>query len=141
MRLNRIAMAFNEVVKASMWLCQSNGSEHSPEDYNDLSALVNSFFERDCEIQTNEGKIHQEKEEEQDDSDGYWSESDTKHMLESLLSNAHDGNQEEDVKQKIRNETELACRMIIGDRLSEDFKRQLMSHLRDKGFDAGQFFG
>ena len=133
-RLNRIAEAFNEAAKTPKWLCQSSGSEYSPEDSTDLSDLVNSFLERDC-------KIHQEEEEEeQDDSDGYWSESDTKHRLQSLLSNAHDDNQE-DVKQKILKETELACRLIIGDRLSEGFKRQLMSHLRDKGFDAGQFVG
>ena len=131
MRLNRIAMAFNEVVKASMWLCQSNGSEHSLEDSTDLPDLVNSFLERDCEIH---------KEEEQDESDGYWSESDTKHMLQSLLNDTHNDKQE-DVKQKIHKETELACRLIIGDMLSEGFKRQLMSHLRDKGFDAGQFVG
>ncbi|XP_022721061.1 uncharacterized protein LOC111278700 [Durio zibethinus] len=137
-RLNRIAVAFNEAAKAPMRLCQSSGSEHSPEDSTDLSDLVNSFLERDCEIQTDEGKIHQEEEEEkQDDSDGFWSEYDTKQMLKNLLSNAHDGNQEEDVKQKIRKETELACQLIIGDRLSEGFKRQLVSHLRDKGFDAG----
>ncbi|XWS55448.1 hypothetical protein CRYUN_Cryun09bG0001100 [Craigia yunnanensis] len=89
-----------------MWLYKSSSSEHSPEDSTDLSDLVNSFLKRDCEI-------HQE-EEEQDDSDGYWSESDTKHMLQSLLSNAHDGKQE-DVKQKICKGTELACRLIIGD--------------------------
>ncbi|XWS19337.1 hypothetical protein CRYUN_Cryun31cG0006600 [Craigia yunnanensis] len=128
-RLNRIAVAFNEATKAPMWHCQSSDSEHSPEDSTDLSDLVNSFLERDSEI-------HQEEEEEQDDSDCYWSESDTKHMLQSLLSNVHDGNQE-DVKQKIRKDTELACPLIIGDRFSEGFKRQLMSHLRDKGFDAG----
>ncbi|XVE51027.1 hypothetical protein DITRI_Ditri02bG0005200 [Diplodiscus trichospermus] len=134
-RLNRIAVAFNEAAKAPM--PQSSGSEHSPEDSTDLSDLVNSFLERDCEIQTDEGKICQEEEVLRDDSDGFYSESDAKHMLRSLFSSVHDGNQEEDMKQNIRQETELACRLIIGDRLPEGFKRQLMSHLRDKGFDAG----
>ncbi|XWS18134.1 hypothetical protein CRYUN_Cryun32bG0016000 [Craigia yunnanensis] len=136
-RLNRIAVAFNETAKAPMRLCESSGSEHSPKDSTDLSDLVNSFSESDCEVENDEGKIHQEEEEKQDDSDGYWSESETKRMLQRLLSNVHDGNQEEDVNQKICKETELACGKIIGDRMSEDFKRQLMSHLRDKGFDAG----
>ncbi|XVF27985.1 hypothetical protein REPUB_Repub14bG0156700 [Reevesia pubescens] len=139
-RLNRIAVAFNEAAaKAPMRLCQSSGSEHSPEDFADLSDLVNSFLERGCEVETDEGKIDQEdEEEEQDDHDGYWSEIETKRELLSLLSNAHDDNQEElDLKQKIGKETELACEMILGDWSSEDFKRQLMSHLRDKGFDAG----
>ena len=57
----------------------------------------------------------------------------------SLFSNAHNGKQ--DVKQKIHKETELACRLIRAEMLSEGFKRQLMSHLRDKVFGAGQFFG
>ncbi|XVE87699.1 hypothetical protein DITRI_Ditri19aG0008500 [Diplodiscus trichospermus] len=136
-RLNRIAVAFKEAAKAPMRLCESSGSEHSPNDStDDLSDLVNSFLERDCEVEIDEGSIHQE-EEERDDSDGYWSESEMKHMLQSLVSNVYDGNQEEDEKQKIRQETEIACGMIVGDRLPEDFKRQLMSHLRDKGFDAG----
>ncbi|OMO64766.1 hypothetical protein COLO4_31869 [Corchorus olitorius] len=136
-RLNKIAVAFNEAAKAPRRLCNSSGSEHSPDD---LSDLVNSFFERDCEVETDDGKIHQEEEEEQDDSDdGYWSDFEykMKHVLQSLLSNkAHDEIEEEDVKQQIRTEAELACG-VIGDMLSEDFKRQLMSHLRDKGFDAG----
>ncbi|XVF87820.1 hypothetical protein PTKIN_Ptkin18bG0151500 [Pterospermum kingtungense] len=143
-RVNRIAVAFNEAARAPMRLCQSSGSEHSPEDSADLSDLVNSFFETDCDIQSDEGKVHQEEEEaeeeeEEDDSGGHWSESDAKHKLQSLLSNANDGSLalEEVVKQKIRKETEHACQLINGDRLSDGFKRRLMSHLRDKGFDAG----
>ncbi|XVF26155.1 hypothetical protein REPUB_Repub13aG0274900 [Reevesia pubescens] len=137
--LNRIAVVFNEAAAMVPMrrLCESSGSQHSEKDSTDLSDLVNSFFERDCEVETDERKINREEEGEPDDSDGYWSESETKHMLLSLLSNAPDGNQEQDMKQKIVKETELACEMIIEDRLSEDFKRQLMSHLRDKGFDAG----
>ncbi|EOY21091.1 hypothetical protein QUC31_007182 [Theobroma cacao] len=135
-RLNRIAVAFNEAAKAPRRLCESSGSEHSPEGSTDLSDLVNSFFERDFEVENDEGKVHQEGEKELDETDGYWSESEAKHTLQSLLSNAHDGNQEDEMKQKICRETELACG-IIGDRLSKDFKRQLMSRLRDKGFDAG----
>ncbi|GMI93277.1 hypothetical protein like AT1G12030 [Hibiscus trionum] len=121
--MNKIAVAFNEAAR----LCQSSGSEHSPEDPADLSDLVNSFFESGG---FDEATMFRR---DRDVSDGYWSESETKSMLLDLL--RYD--EEDDVKQMVRKETEHACEMSVGHGLSEDFKRRLMSHLRDKGFDAG----
>ncbi|KAK8524297.1 hypothetical protein V6N13_015325 [Hibiscus sabdariffa] len=121
--MNKIALAFNEAVR----LCQ-----HSPEDSTetDLSDLVNSFVESGgFDLETDESTTFRR---ERDVSDGYWSESKTKSMLLDLLSDEKD-----DVKQLIRKETEHACEMFVGYRLSEESRRRLMSHLRDNGFDAG----
>ncbi|XWS15505.1 hypothetical protein CRYUN_Cryun34aG0005900 [Craigia yunnanensis] len=137
-RFNRIAAAFNEAARAPpVRLCESSGSDHSPEDLTDLSDLVNFFIESNCGFETEEGKIEQEKENENDGSEGYWSDSETKDMLKSLLgNNICDRNESDDVKQKILVQTELACRSAEN-MSSEGFKRHLMSRLRDKGFDAG----
>ncbi|XWS19336.1 hypothetical protein CRYUN_Cryun31cG0006500 [Craigia yunnanensis] len=137
-RFNRIAAAFNEAAKAPpVRLCESSGSDHSPEDLTDLSDLVNSFIESNCSVETEEGKIELEKENENDGSEGYWSDSETKDMLKSLVgNNICDGNEDDDVKQKILVQTEIAC-WSAENMSSEGFKRLLMSRLRDKGFDAG----
>ncbi|KAJ6769622.1 DUF506 FAMILY PROTEIN (DUF506) [Salix purpurea] len=112
-RFKRVAAAFNEASRATR-LCESSGSEHYSPDSNsaDLSDL---------------------------DPGDICSFSETKDMLESLLgSNEEDGDGND--RQKIRKETEVACG-IIGERSSLsshlDFKRGLMSHLRERGFDAG----
>ncbi|XP_039044047.1 uncharacterized protein LOC120183413 [Hibiscus syriacus] len=129
-RMNKIAVAFNEAAR----LCETSGSEHSPEDSteSDLSDLVNSFFESGggFEVEIDETATFCR---ERDVSDGYWLDSETKSMLLGLLQY----DQEDDVKQMVKKETEHACEMSIGYGLSDDFKRRLMSHLRDKGFDAG----
>lgn len=130
MMLNKIAVAFNE---AAARLCESSSSEHSSNDSIDLSDLVSSFF--DCQVETDESPTSFCGD--RDNSDGYWSESETKRTLLSLLGGDDDG--DEDVKQIVREETQRACEMMVELGLSEDFKRQLMSHLRHKGFDAGSF--
>ncbi|GFS30764.1 hypothetical protein Acr_00g0013920 [Actinidia rufa] len=52
MRYKRVAEAFDDVARAR--LCESSGSEHSPENSMDLSDLVKSFLEREeeenCEV-------------------------------------------------------------------------------------------
>ncbi|OMO64768.1 hypothetical protein COLO4_31871 [Corchorus olitorius] len=135
-RFNRIAAAFNEAARAPpVRLCESSGSDHSPEDLTDLSDLVNSFIESNCGvIETDEaGKImEQEKDNENEGSEGYWSDSETKDMIKNLVCNEQD----DDVKQNIRVQTELICDSIE-DMSSDGSKRQLMSRLREKGFDAG----
>ncbi|XP_022714440.1 uncharacterized protein LOC111274050 [Durio zibethinus] len=138
-RFNRIAAAFDEAARAPpVRLCESSGSDHSPEDLTDLSDLVNSFIESNCGVETDEGKINeQEKENENDGSEGYRSDSETKDTLKSLMgNNICDGNEDADVKHKILLQTEIACGSVK-DVSSEGFKRQLMSRLRDQGFDAG----
>ncbi|XVE87698.1 hypothetical protein DITRI_Ditri19aG0008400 [Diplodiscus trichospermus] len=137
-RFNRIAAAFDEAARAPpVRLCESSGSDHSPEDLTDLSDLVNSFIESNCGVETDGRKIEQEKEIENDGSEGYWSDSDTKDTLGTLVSNnSCDGKEEDDVKHKIIEQTKLACGSL-GDMSSDGLKRQLMSRLRDQGLDAG----
>ncbi|XP_022721047.1 uncharacterized protein LOC111278687 [Durio zibethinus] len=137
-RFNRIAAAFNEAARAPpVRQCETSGSDHSPEDLTDLSDLVNSFIESNCGVETEEDKTEQEKENENDGSKVYWSDSETKDMLKSLVGDKIcDGNEDDDVKQKILVQTELAY-WGAENMSSEGFKRRLMSRLRDKGFDAG----
>ncbi|XVF75244.1 hypothetical protein PTKIN_Ptkin13bG0171900 [Pterospermum kingtungense] len=140
-RFNRIAAAFDEAARGPpLRLCESSGSDHSPEDLTDLSDLVNSFIENNFGVETDQ--IEQDKETDQKDgSEGYWSDSKTKDTLKSLVGNniCDHGNEEEDdddVKHKIFEQTKIACGSVCNVS-SEGFKRKLMSHLRDKGFDAG----
>ncbi|KAJ6416378.1 hypothetical protein OIU84_002266 [Salix udensis] len=162
-RFKRVAAAFNEASRATR-LCESSGSEHCSPDSNsaDLSDLVNSFIEREYADQFRAGGDDGDEKADnnlanQDQTDhnrpqsknnidhldqdpgDICSFSETKDMLESLLGrNEEDGDGND--RQKIRKETEIACG-IIGERSSLsshlEFKRGLMSHLRERGFDAG----
>ncbi|KAK5827023.1 uncharacterized protein LOC108482686 [Gossypium arboreum] len=136
-RFNKIAAAFDEAARASTVVARqcesSSGSDHSSEDLSDLSDLVNSFIETD----DHEGnKTAPEKEDDEHDDgsesepEGYWSE--TKDALKRLV----EKNKGDNVKVKIVGLVELACRNVL-DMSSEDFKRRIMSDLRDNGFDAG----
>ncbi|KAF8410797.1 hypothetical protein HHK36_003334 [Tetracentron sinense] len=133
-RFKRVEAAFNEVARAR--LCESSGSEHSVENSNDLSDLVDSFLERDDRVEGDEKEKKREKERNNSsESESFWSDSETKEVLQNLLgSDVSEG--DNDVKRTIRAETELACRSI-GNGSSETFKRRLMSQLRERGFDAG----
>ncbi|GMI93276.1 hypothetical protein like AT1G12030 [Hibiscus trionum] len=124
--MNKIAVAFNEAARLS----ESSGCEYSPEDSTetDLSDLVNSYFESGGFEDENDEAATSRRQ--RDVSDCYCSESETKNMLLELLRYDEEDNE----KQMVRKETEHACEMFVG---SEEFKRRLMSHLRDKGFDAG----
>ncbi|GMJ14138.1 hypothetical protein like AT1G12030 [Hibiscus trionum] len=131
---NKIAAAFDEAARAVSLVrhCESSGSEHSPEELSDLSDLVNSFIESDCDFETDEHV--QEGDNENDgssDSEGYWSE--TKDTLKRLVVNYEDDKE----KLKILEQVEELARRNVSDMSSEGFKRRLMSGLRDNGFDAG----
>ena len=135
-RFKRVAAAFDEVARVR--LCESSGSEHSPESSTDLSNLVNSFIERgeawwggdvDGEIEGEE-----EHKNEGSDFDSLSGESEKKDMLKNLLGK----NDDDDVKRKIYAEVESAYEMG-GDTKFQGFKRRLMTYLREKGFDAGRF--
>lgn len=138
-RFQRVAAAFDEVARVR--LCESSGSEHSPESSStDLSILVNSFIERGEawngdggeEIQREEEKIKNEGSDDESCSD----ESEKKDMLRKLFGQNDDV---DDVKRKIYGEAEAACEILAEDTEFHGFKRRLMTHLRDRGFDAGTF--
>ncbi|RZC92307.1 hypothetical protein C5167_026940 [Papaver somniferum] len=144
-RFKRVAEAFNEGSKARM-CAESSGSEHSavnetsPDD--DLSDLVDSFLERGYddgdEVESKENKkivkVRKKKGSNDDGLDGFVDESESKDMLKSLLL-GFDADSE--AKRKIRHGTELAVKDIGLSSSEAGFKRQLMTQLRQRGFDAG----
>ncbi|KAK2412889.1 hypothetical protein QL285_048039 [Trifolium repens] len=109
-RFERLAAAFESNEVARVRLCESSGSEHSPENSADLSDLVKSFMEKNS--------VRAVLEEEEDGV-------------------VHDKEDYEEVKEKIRREAEFAIQLVAGDKTSPGFKRLVMSRLRERGFDAG----
>ncbi|KAI3983762.1 hypothetical protein MKX01_001166 [Papaver californicum] len=143
-RFKRVAEAFNEGAKAARICAESSGSEHSAVDTSpdDLSDLVDSFLERrydDGEVDSKEEheKVVKAKKKKRsnDDLDGFMDDSETKHMLKTLCLGFGDDSK---VIRKIRHETEVAFKDDGLSSAAEDgFKRQLMTRLRQSGFDAG----
>ncbi|XP_047163296.1 uncharacterized protein LOC124832985 [Vigna umbellata] len=135
-RFQRVAAAFDADV-ARVRLCESSGSEHSPESLTDLSDLVKSFMEKNETTGEKEelaGVIHFEEDRgEEQLEETECSHSEKMEMLRSLFSgNEEDDEDERDAKERIRREVEVACGVV-----GNNSKRHLMSRLREKGFDAG----
>ncbi|MED6219333.1 hypothetical protein PIB30_034767 [Stylosanthes scabra] len=135
-RFHRVAAAFDADV-ARVRLCESSGSEHSPpETFTDLSDLVKSFMEssdcKACEImEEEEHTVHGEDDVVEDRSECF--DSEKMESLQDLFSRG------DDEKELIRREVEVAVASgVAGEETSSpEFKRKLMSRLREKGFDAG----
>lgn len=155
-RFQRVAAAFAfDADMARVRLCESSGSEHSPESTStdDLSVLVKSFMEKNERSAEEEGEkvvgggVHHDLEDNKkgdDDDDeeeevekSECSDSEKKGMLQGLFA-ATGSDDERKEKEKIRREVELACGLVGEDYSFPGFKRRLMSQLREKGFDAGQ---
>ena len=136
----RMVAAFDEVAKGRP--CESWESE----SYTDLSDLVNSFLEEEI-AGVGEEMVGDEGEAVEGGKDGdffgrresYCSDSETKEELQRLLGNGV-SDSDDDAVEKIRAETELACRNLGNAASSEGFKRLLMNRLRERGFDAGEYF-
>lgn len=127
MRFQRLAAAFQADV-ARVRLCESGETEHSPEELTDLSDLVKSFMERDGEEEDAVGVGWDDR-----DEDLEWFDSEKREILERIF-----GGDGDDDKQLIRREVELALEFVgENENSSPQFKPQLLSRLRDKGFDAG----
>ncbi|CAI8583661.1 unnamed protein product, partial [Vicia faba] len=128
MRFERLAAAFESNEVARVRLCESSGSEHSAgEESADLSDLVKSFMEKNS---VKEDSIVNDN----DDGELEWYDySEKKKILQEIFDDfAYDN-----VKEKIRREVEVAYELVGGDRSSSEFKRLVMSRLRERGFDAG----
>lgn len=145
MRFSRVAAAFDEMARVR--LCESSGSEHSPE----LSDLVNSFIERDgseADIIFDDEEIDHEQRDLKElersiffDEGSEPAEKKNDVLKNFLIGNVNDGDDDHMIKRKIRDEVEVAYGMIgLVDKGSQGFKRRLMTHLREKGFDAGESF-
>jgi hypothetical protein len=148
MRFQRVMEAFDADVALSRGkLCsESSGSEHSPESSPDLSDLVLSFME-DNERSEEEkdviarGKDCNGKGDEDVEEIGEWCDSEKNEMLKGLFGGNEDVDEDEkDAKERIRREVEVAIGLVGSDTDSfPGFKRSLMSQLREKGLDAGEY--
>ncbi|CAL5199573.1 unnamed protein product [Lathyrus oleraceus] len=127
MRFERLAAAFESDEVKRVRLCESSGSEHST----DLSDLVKSFMEKNSVKE--DSVVH-----ENDDGEFEWYDySEKKKILQEIFGDDDDDN----VKEKIRREVEVAIQLVAEDKAedksSRGFKRLVMSRLRESGFDAG----
>jgi uncharacterized protein (TIGR01615 family) len=132
MKFERLAAAFESDEVARVILCESSGSEHSPESSTDLSDPVNSFMEKSSVIAVlgeEDAAVLHDKE----NRDFEWYDySEKKEILQEIFDAADD-----EVKEKLRREVELAIQLVAGDKSSPGYKRLIMSCLRERGFDAG----
>jgi hypothetical protein len=132
MKFERLAAAFESDEVARVILCESSGSEHSPESSTDLSDPVNSFMEKSsvrAVLGEEDAAVLHDKE----NCDFEWYDySEKKEILKEIF---YAGNDE--VKEKLRREVELAIQLVAGDKSSPGYKRLIMSSLRERGFDAG----
>ena len=136
MRFERVAAAFEADV-ARVRPCESGGggggeTEHSPEDLSDLSDLVKSFMEKKEEEEDAIGFVWDDG-----DEDLEWFDSEKREILQTIFSN--DGGDDDDAKRLIRREIELVMNLVAeNEKSAPEFKRQLMSRMRERGLDAGE---
>ncbi|KAI8567334.1 hypothetical protein RHMOL_Rhmol02G0113500 [Rhododendron molle] len=143
-RFKRVAEAFDGMARAR--LCESSGSEHSPENYSlDLSDIVESFFEREgreegengddngTEVDSLENETKRGECDDQEENDR--SESESMELLRGLLFGGGDQGDDDQVKESVRAAVERASRVDGPER--PGFKRRVMTRLRERGFDAG----
>ncbi|XP_021719414.1 uncharacterized protein LOC110687101 [Chenopodium quinoa] len=153
-KFNRVAAAFDEAAKWHRPCDSSSGSEYWPESGADLSDLVNSFIEKgdhgmdhNFKIDIDEVDINEDIGNESCDanwvSDNDEDDTQRKEMLQSLLLECTSSSKKKSTRQKIWNEIDVALKLFggfngnVNDVSRSSFKRSLMAHLRDKGFDAG----
>ncbi|KAK9681455.1 hypothetical protein RND81_10G003600 [Saponaria officinalis] len=143
-KFNRVAAAFDEAVKWRPPCDSSSGSEYWPESGASLSSLVNSFIENgdafDPLFDDMDTTMDMDLNEDSDKEDCDYNE--IKESLRGFLLECTNDNKK-GVKHKILNDIEDALKRHQG---AHDFdsststtplKRNVMSHLRAKGFDAG----
>ncbi|GAU29885.1 hypothetical protein TSUD_379750 [Trifolium subterraneum] len=148
MRFHRVMEAFDaDVALARGKRCsESSGSEHSHESSTDLSELVLSFMEDnersgDKEDVVRCGDRDEKGDENEVEKIGEWCDNEKSEMLNELFGGNEGVNEDErDAKEIIRKEVEVAIGDIVkSDSIDDGFKRKLMSHLREKCFDAGEY--
>ncbi|XP_071742435.1 uncharacterized protein [Rutidosis leptorrhynchoides] len=132
-RFKRITAAFDDDARAR--LCQSSsGSEHLAENsVTDLSDLVDSFFEVDVNDRFESNVEKRLEEKASQDAGGFLgTDTDTKETLIELIGGSND-DEDDRTKRAIRFELETVC-WNLNDASN---KRNIMTLLRQKGFDAG----
>lgn len=154
-KFKRVAAAFDEAAK---WRrpCDgsSSGSEYWPESEADLSDLVNSFIEKGDYAWVDHNFDIDDVNDTNIDDANWVSDNDETidenyiekvELLQGLLlectSSKH--NDKYGTKEKILEEINVALKLFsnchgVNDASRSNLKRNLMAHLRDKGFDAGK---
>ncbi|KAI4311934.1 hypothetical protein MLD38_036798 [Melastoma candidum] len=122
----RVAAAFEEASHVVLRPCHE-----IPGELTNLQGLVEGFLEMDGWEDT-----------ERVSDESVSSDTETTRRLRGLLrrGNGDMGGGDavsDNVQQRMRPEVEAACGVLVGDPGSDDFKRQLMVRLRERGFDAG----
>ncbi|XP_045817055.1 uncharacterized protein LOC123910066 [Trifolium pratense] len=133
-RFERLATMFKSDEVARVTICESSGSEHSPETESstDLSDLVNSFMEKSS-VRAVLGKEDVAVLHDKENCNIEWFDySEKKEILQEIFGCGYDV-----VKEGIKRETEIAIQVVAGDKSSPEYKRLIMSCLRERGFDAG----
>lgn len=128
MSFERVAAAFQADV-ARVRPCECGETDYSSEDFTDLSDLVKSFIEKEGEEEDAVGVGWDDW-----DEDLEWFDSEKREILQTIFSDDGD----DDFKCIIRREIELV--MMENKKSTPQFKAQLMSRLRERGFDAGEYF-
>ncbi|KAK1403130.1 DUF506 domain-containing protein [Heracleum sosnowskyi] len=137
-RFKRVAEAFDMAARARVICGESSGSERqsspAPESFIDLSDLVNSFIDGEEIDNGMNYKEYNKFDEISDENDGgdYWED-----CMDLLREYLEEKSGDHNVRMKIQSEVESACRGLGLDRSSPEFKRKLMTRLRERGFDAG----
>ncbi|XP_051125903.1 uncharacterized protein LOC127247879 [Andrographis paniculata] len=137
-KFRRIAAAFDDAARAARSCDSSSGSDHSAAD---LSVLVNSFLERgigelrtasdefDEDISDDRNRTNGDDDDESDRRSNV-SDFDFRNSLEKLF----DEENLDRTTRSLRSAVETALPEVAA---AGDFKRRLMSWLRNRGFDAG----
>ncbi|GAU27894.1 hypothetical protein TSUD_159880 [Trifolium subterraneum] len=60
--------------------------------------------------------------------------SENKEILQEIFGCGYDA-----LKERVRRETEIAIRIVVGDKSSSGYKRLIMSLLRERDFDLGNY--
>ncbi|GAU14683.1 hypothetical protein TSUD_203320, partial [Trifolium subterraneum] len=132
-RFERLAATFESDDVTRVIICESSGSEHSPETENstDLSDLK-SFMEKSS-VRAVLGKEDAAVLHDKENCDFEWYDySEKKEILQDIFDSSDD-----EVKEKLRREVELAIQLVAREKSSPEYKRLIMSGLRERGFDAG----
>ncbi|KAK9681454.1 hypothetical protein RND81_10G003500 [Saponaria officinalis] len=149
-KFNRVAAAFDEAVKWRPPCDSSSGSEYWPDSGASLSSLVNSFIENgdafdpfddmdmnmDMDLNLD---VDDDKEDSESEDDDY---NETKESLRGFILECTNDNKKR-VKHKLMHDIEDALKRHQGrhdfdsSTSTNGLKRNVMSHLRAKGYDAG----
>lgn len=123
-RFNRFAAGFDVAAALARAPCDSSsGSDHFPEETQDLWDLIESFIHSEVKVIRDEVTPGEENDDKSDVDDDY---EDLKERLREILENHGGGGERRRIVDEVVNASEFVGK-----------KRHLMAYLRNKGFDAG----